>query len=136
MSNIYAKAFNNCLEEYLLFILNLFPDNIDIRTAYNGLLNIKKVNPMLIVKFWNGYVVAKYNTPIQQNDYDFFINKEYTQDILSTSSDQNISQQIIEGIEKIRQSIINMQVSDKEKWIQYMKQLNNLSILYINSKQK
>jgi hypothetical protein len=71
MSNIYAKAFNNCLEEYLLFILNLFPDNIDIRTAYNGLLNIKKVNPMLIVKFWNGYVVAKYNTPIQQNDYDF-----------------------------------------------------------------
>ena len=136
MSNIYAKAFNNCLEEYLLFILNLFPDNIDIRTAYNGLLNIKKVNPMLIVKFWNGYVVAKYNTPIQQGDYDFFINKEYTQDILSTSSDQNISQQIIEGIEKIRQSIINMQVSDKEKWIQYMKQLNNLSILYINSKQK
>ena len=42
MSNIYGKAFNNCLEEYLLFILNLFPNSVDIRSAYNGLLNIFK----------------------------------------------------------------------------------------------
>lgn len=136
MSNIYGKAFNNCLEEYLLFILNLFPNNLDIRTAYNGLINIKKLNPTLIVKFWHSYVVAKYNEQIQKGDYDYFVNKEYTQDILSAATDQNISQQIIQGIEGMRKSIINMNVSDKEKWIQYMKQLNNLSILYFNSKQK
>lgn len=136
MSNIYGKAFNNCLEEYLLFILNLFPNSVDIRSAYNGLLNIKKVNPTLIVKFWNSYVVAKYNEPIQKGDYEYFVNKEYTQDVLSTSSDSNVSKQIIEGIENMRKSIINMNVSDKEKWIQYMKQLNNLSIFYVNSKQK
>jgi hypothetical protein len=136
MSNIYGKAFNNCLEEYLLFILNLFPNNVDIRSAYNGLLNIKKVNPTLIVKFWHSYVVAKYNDPIQKGDYEYFVNKEYSQDVLCTSSDSNVSKQIIEGIEGMRKSIINMNVSDKEKWIQYMKQLNNLSILYVNSKQK
>jgi hypothetical protein len=134
MSNIYGKAFNNCLEEYLLFILNLFPNNLDIRSAYNGLLNIKKVNPTLIVKFWHSYVVAKYNEQIQKGDYEYFVNKEYTQDILSAATDQHISQQIIQGIEGMRKSIINMNVSDKEKWIQYMKQLNNLSILYFNSK--
>ena len=136
MSNIYGKAFNNCLEEYLLFILNLFPNNLDIRSAYNGLLNIKKVNPMLIVKFWYSYVVAKYNEPIQKGDYEYFVHKEYTNDILTTASDQKLSQQIIEGIEGMRKSIINMEISDKEKWVHYMKQLNNLSILYYNSKQK
>ena len=136
MSNSYGKAFNNCLEEYLLFILNLFPNNVDIRSAYNGLLNIKKVNPILIVKFWHSYVVAKYNDPIQKGDYEYFVNKEYTQDVLSTSSDSNVSKQIIEGIEGMRKSINNMNVSDKEKWIQYMKQLNNLSTFYVNSKQK
>ena len=136
MSNIYGKAFNNCLEEYLLFVLNLFPNNVDIRTAYNGLLNIKKVNPTLIVKFWKSYVVEKYNEPIQKGDYDYFIHKEYSQDILITASDQNFSQKIIEGIEGMRKSIINMETSDKEKWINYMKQLNNLSIIYFNSKHK
>jgi len=119
-----------------LFIYNLFPSNVDIRAAYNGLLNIKKVNATLIVKFWYSYVVAKYNEPIQKGDYDYFVHKEYTQDVLDTSTDSNTSKQVIEGIEKMRKSIINMQVGDKEKWINYMKQLNDLSIIYFNSKQK
>lgn len=136
MSNIYGKAFNNCLEEYLLFIVALFPDNVNIRAAYNSLLNTKKMNPTLVVKFWHGYVVAKYNDPIQKGDYEYFVNKEYTQDILNTSTDADITNQIIKGIENMRKYIINMETSDKEKWIQYMKQLNNLSILYYNSKQK
>jgi hypothetical protein len=136
MTSIYGKAFNNCLEEYLLFIVTLFPNNVDIRTAYNSLLNTKKMNPTLVVKFWYGYVVAKYNDPIQKGDYEYFVNKEYTQDIMVTSTDEKITQQIIQGIENMRKYIIEMEVSDKEKWIQYMKQLNNLSILYFNSKQK
>ena len=136
MSNVYGKAFNNCLESYLLFIFELFPNNVDIRTAYNGLLNIKKVNTTLIVKFWYSYVVQKYNDPIQKGDYEYFVNKEYTQDVLDTATDSTISKQVIEGIEKMRKSIINMEVSDKEQWIRYMKQLNDLSILYFNSKQK
>lgn len=136
MTSIYGKAFNNCLEEYLLFIVTLFPNNVDIRTAYNSLLNTKKVNPILLVKFWYNYVVAKYNEPIQKGDYDYFVNKEYAQDVMVTSSDEKITQQIIQGIENMKKYIIEMEVSDKEKWIQYMKQLNNLSILYFNSKQK
>jgi len=136
MSTLYCKAFNNCLETYLLFIFELFPNNVDIRTAYNGLLNIKKVNTTLIVKFWYSYVVAKYNDPIQQGDYDYFVHKEYAEDVLNTASDSNISKQVIEGIEKMRKSIIDMEISDKKKWINYMKQLNDLSILYFNSKQK
>jgi hypothetical protein len=136
MTSIYGKAFNNCLEEYLLFIVTLFPNNVDIRTAYNSLLNTKKVNPILLVKFWYSYVVAKYNEPIQKGDYDYFVNKEYAQDVMVTSSDEKITQQIIQGIENMKKYIIEMEVSDKEKWIQYMKQLNNLSILYFNSKQK
>lgn len=136
MTSIYGKAFNNCLEEYLLFIVTLFPDNVNIRTAYNSLLNTKKMNPTLVVKFWYGYVVAKYDVPIQKGDYEYFVNKEYSEDVISTSTDQKVTNQIIQGIENVRKYIIEMETSDKEKWIQYMKQLNNLSILYFNSKQK
>ena len=136
MSNIYGKAFNNCIDEYFLFVFQLFPDNVNVRAAYNGLNNLKKANPSLFVKFWYSYIVARYNEPIQQGDYDFFIIKEYKQDLNNTTTDEKITKKILEGIEKMRKTVIDMDTENKERWIKYMKQLNDISIIYFNNKNK
>jgi len=133
MSSLYLKAFNNCFEEHVLFIVELFPNNVDLRTAYNGLLSIKKINPSLIVKFWHSYIVQNYSEPIENEDYEYFLNKEYRNDVLNISQ-ANYSDRIIDGIEKMRKPVSEMNTENKIKWIKYMKQLNQLSVLYNISK--
>ena len=133
MSSVYLKAFNNCFEEHILFIVELFPNNTDLRSAYNGLLSIKKINPALIVKFWYSYIVANYNEPIEKEDYEYFLTKEYKDDILNVST-SNYSDKIIEGIEKMKKPVSEMNTENKIKWIRYMKQLNQLSTIYNISK--
>ena len=133
MSSVYLKAFNNCFEEHILFIVDLFPNNTDLRSAYNGLLSIKKINPALIVKFWYSYIVANYNEPIEKEDYEYFLTKEYKDDILNVST-SNYSDKIIEGIEKMKKPVSEMNTENKIKWIRYMKQLNQLSTIYNISK--
>jgi hypothetical protein len=133
MSVVYLKAFNNCFEEHILFIVNLFPNNTDLRSAYNGLISIKKINPALIVKFWYSYIVENYKEPIEKEDYEYFLTKEYKHDILNVST-SNYSDKIIEGIEKMKKPVSEMNVENKIKWIKYMKQLNQLSTIYNISK--
>jgi len=133
MSSVYLKAFNNCFEEHILFIVDLFPNNTDLRSAYNGLLSIKKINPALIVKFWHSYIVGNYKEPIEKEDYEYFLSKEYKDDILNVST-SNYSDKIIEGIEKMKKPVSEMNTENKIKWIRYMKQLNQLSTIYNISK--
>ena len=133
MSSVYLKAFNNCFEEHILFIVDLFPNNTDLRSAYNGLLSIKKINPSLIVKFWYSYIVTNYKEPIEKEDYEYFLAKEYKDDILNVST-SNYSDKIIEGIEKMKKPVSEMNTENKIKWIRYMKQLNQLSTIYNISK--
>jgi len=133
MSSTYLKAFNNCFEEHILFIVELFPNNTDLRSAYNGLLSIKKINPALIVKFWYSYIVTNYKEPIENEDYEYFLAKEYKDDILNVST-SNYSDKIIEGIEKMKKPVSEMNTENKIKWIRYMKQLNQLSTIYNISK--
>ncbi len=112
MSSVYLKAFNNCFEEHILFIVNLFPNNTDLRSAYNGLLSIKKINPALIVKFWYSYIVENYKEQIENEDYEYFLAKEYKNDILFVST-SNYSQQIIEGIENMKKPVSELNTENK-----------------------
>ncbi len=54
MSNILT-AFNDHFIEFLNDVQGVFPDNVDILTAKNALLTIKKANPKMIVKIWKTF---------------------------------------------------------------------------------
>ena len=74
MSNLLT-AFNDHFVEFLTDIQRVFPDDVDVLTAKNALLAIRKTNPKMIVKIWTKFIVGEYKKEIDAGDIAFFINK-------------------------------------------------------------
>ena len=125
--NILA-AFNDHFVDFVTDIHNVFPDDVDVLTAKNSLLTIRKVNPKMIVKIWNTFIVGKYKKEIEAGDLSFFINKDYADDV---SSAQN-SDKIMESINRLRNPVKQMSVENQTKVMKYIQNLTKLSAMCEN----
>lgn len=122
MSNILT-AFNDHFMEFLNDVQGVFPDNVDILTAKNALLAIKKANPKMIVKIWKGFIADKYRTQILAGDIDFFVNKDYANDV---SANKN-SDKIMDSINRLREPVRNMGPENQAKAMKYIQNLTKLA---------
>jgi hypothetical protein len=129
MSSNILSAFNDHFVEFVTDVQNVFPDDVDLLTAKNSLIAIRKVNPKMIVKIWNIYIVNKYSKEIEEGNIDFFINKDYSQDL---SSSQN-SDKIMESINRLRDPVKQMNPEDQEKTMKYIQNLTKLAKMCENS---
>jgi hypothetical protein len=123
------KAFNNQFEEFLEDIEMLFPENNDIRTSKTGLTMLRKANPKMIVSVWYRYICVKYEDEIEKGNLDYFLNKDYSNDL---KMDQGAANKVLDGIDKIRDPLRNLEDGNKKKTIQYLNNLNQLSKIYNN----
>jgi len=124
MSNILT-AFNDHFLEFVNDVQNVFPDDEAILTAKNAFLVARKANPKLIVKIWKTFIVSKYKSEIESGNIEFFINKDYTNDV-STSI---YSDKITESIDRLRDPIKHMNPEDQLKAMKYIQNLTKLSEL-------
>ena len=124
--SIILNAFNDQLAELFIDITNIFPDNIDIKTAQNTLSLIRKANPKMIVKIWQKYIVDKYGDKFDSNDISFFIEKDYNEDLSNTYQ----SNKIMASIDRLREPIKNMNSTDQEKTMKYLQNLKKLCCMY------
>ena len=124
--SIILNAFNDQLAELFIDITNIFPDNIDIKTAQNTLSLIRKANPKMIVKIWQKYIVDKYGDKFDSNDISFFIEKDYNEDLSNTDQ----SNKIMASIDRLREPIKNMNSTDQEKTMKYLQNLKKLCCMY------
>jgi hypothetical protein len=122
MSNILT-AFNDHFIEFVSDIQNVFPDDSDILTTKNMLVAIRRANPKMIVKIWNSFIVSKYKDEIEAGNIDFFINKDYSQDVSSASN----SDKIMEAIDRLRDPIKKMSLEDQAKTMKYIQNLTKLA---------
>jgi len=125
MSNNILTAFNDHFFEFLNDVQNVFPEDVDILTARNALSTVRKANPKMIVKIWNAFVVGKYKGEIEAGNIDFFINKDYSSDVLSASN----SDKIMESINRLREPIKNMMPDNQAKVMKYIQNLTKLAEL-------
>ena len=125
MNNLLT-AFNDHFVEFLSDIQRVFPEDVDILTAKNALLTIRKTNPKIIVKIWTTCVVGEYKKEIDAGDIAFFINKDYTKDIATSNS----SDKITESIDRLRNPVKQMSVDDQAKVMKYIQNLTKLATLY------
>jgi len=125
MSNLLT-AFNDHFMEFLTDIQRVFPDDVDVLTAKNALLAIRKTNPKMIVKIWTTCVVGEYKKEIDAGDLAFFINKDYTKDIATSIS----SAKITESIDRLRNPVKQMSAEDQAKVMKYIQNLTKLATLY------
>ena len=125
MSNLLT-AFNDHFVDFLTDIQRVFPEDVDILTAKNALLAIRKTNPKMIVKIWTKFIVGEYKKEIDAGDIAFFINKDYTTDIATSNS----SDKITESIDRLRNPVKQMSAEDQAKVMKYIQNLTKLATLY------
>ena len=125
MANNILTAFNDHFIEFVNDVHCVFPDDTDILATKNALTTIRKLNPRMIVKIWNSFIVSKYKSEIEAGNIEFFVNKDYSQDV----SVSNNSDKIMESIDRLREPIKNMSVENQAKVMKYIQNLTKLSQL-------
>jgi len=121
------KAFNNQFEEFLEDVEVLFPDNNDIKTTKTGLTMLRKANPKMIVSVWYRHICIKYEEEIEKENLEYFLTKDYSSDL---NMDEGAANKVLDGIDKIRVPLRQLDEENKKKAIQYLKNLNQLSKIY------
>ena len=122
----FLPVFNKHFLEFLTDIENVFPEDVDIKTAKNSVIFLQKSNPSLLLKLWKSHVMTKYQDEINRGDIDFFIKKDYKSDLVKTKN----SDQINAIIDRLRTPISQMSEENKNKTIKYIQNLSKIANLY------
>ena len=80
------SGFNNHLNEFFNDVVNIFPDNLDIKVAQTSLSTMRKANPRLIVAIWREHIVSKYEKETIQQLYQAKVPAK----VLSTLNNLNL----------------------------------------------
>ena len=84
------------------------------------------MNPVLIIKIWHKYISSNYEKEINDNNINFFIEKDYKNDLVNIDSSDNITKHI----DCLREPIRNMGKENQDKSFKYIQNLCLLSKLY------
>lgn len=125
MASNFVSVFNNHFSEFVDDIQSVFPDDVDILTAKNSLLTIRKANPKLLVKIWVNYVYTPYKEQIDLGNIDFFLSKDYSSDL---SKNEN-AEKIMESINRLRKPIKEMSAENQAKTMKYIQNLSKLAVM-------
>jgi hypothetical protein len=126
MSNL-VTIFNDHFAEFVDDIQNVFPEDPDIMTAKNALIAVRKANPKLLVKCWMKYVGTPYAEQIQNGDILFFIDKDYSADLIKA----NNSDKIMESINRLRNPVREMSADNQAKTMKYIQNLTKLASMIL-----
>ena len=124
--SILLTAFNTQFYDFLDDVESVFMNDNGIKRAKNALILIKKVNPALVIKLWYKYIVVNYESEIDNNNINFFIEKDYKNDLRYLNS----SDEIMKHIDSLREPVRSMGESNQKKSFMYIKNLCILSRLY------
>jgi hypothetical protein len=126
--NNMLTIFNDHFVEFITDIHNVFPEDPDILAAKNSLMAIRKANPKLIVKIWIKYVAVPYQDRIMAGDINFFIEKDYSNDLTKSSNPD----QIMESIDRLRNPVKLMNSDNQQKTMKYIQNLCKIASMVSN----
>ena len=120
------KGFNDHFVEFVEDIERVFPNDNDISTVEASFIQMRKANPKLVIKAFNEYFLKIYRVEIEDGNINFFINKDYNND-LSVVGD---SDYILKKIDVLREPVKNMNTVDRVKVVKYIQNLSKLCDVY------
>ena len=127
-NNNMLTIFNDHFVEFITDIHNVFPEDPDILAAKNSLIAIRKANPKLIVKIWIKYVATPYQDRIMAGDINFFIEKDYSNDLTRSGNPD----QIMESIDRLRNPVKQMEPDNQHKTMKYIQNLCKIASMVPN----
>jgi len=125
MATNFVTLFNNHFSDFVNDIQSVFPEDPDILTAKNALLAIRKANPKLLVRIWIKYVYTPYQNQIESGDINFFLTKDYSNDLVRNDN----ADKIMESIDRLRNPIKEMSPENQAKTMKYIQNLCKLAVL-------
>jgi hypothetical protein len=124
-----SKAFSTHLIEFLDEVTIVFPKNVKIRTFKSAVKQVKSVNPSKLIKTWYNLIATQFKEEIYSQDYRFFEQKDYSNDLKNSEWDAN---DIYEFIDEMKRSSKNMSIENKKKSMKYLSNLTKMSEMYHN----
>lgn len=129
-NQIYMRGFNTLFEQFIDDVGNIFQDDSTIKTAVSSMKMIKKANPKIVIRVWNKYVLTPYGDKIMEGDLDYFIQKDYSNDLTRMSNGEDIAKYI----DAVRGSINDMSDNSKQCTLEYLQKLCKLCDAYWDGK--
>jgi hypothetical protein len=121
------RAFNTLLMDFFKDIQSIYPDNTEISFAADSFEALKRMNPSIIIRAWYTYAYLPYASYIDGGDLDFFLNKDYSEDIDTKSGKKD---EFLKMIDKVRKPLSEMDDVNREHTKEYLRKLNKLSQLW------
>ncbi len=120
------SAFNNQLTELIEELINVIPNNPELKTAHASITNLRKINPKIIIPIWKTYVLDNYEQQIEKGDIDYFLKKDYREDVRNEGN----ASDILNKIEVVKNNIKDLDDSNRSKTVLYIQNLTKLCKLY------
>ncbi len=120
------KAFVNHFDEFIEDILKVYPEHPKLLKCKMYFDGLKKTNPRIIITVWKEYVNTKYRDLINKGDVQFFMNKDFNEDIQDISNPNKVHQEI----EELRSIVKTFSEENLTKSMKYVQNLTKLSDMY------
>lgn len=120
------RAFNKHFFDFLDDIITVFPENVEVAAARESFETIKHANPHAIIKAWYKFVVVKYGEQLAAGDLDYFLNKDYAEDLTKVRN----SDKVMQVIDMIREPLKNMGETNRSMTLKYLINLCKLATVY------
>ena len=120
------KTFNLQFFNFLDDVIKVFPDKDDIIIGKKSFETIKRANPTIIIKIWFTQVYSVYRESIDKGDVEYFIKKDYGQDLQGLANNG----EVLRIINTLREPIGEMDDVNKKHTSKYLLILSKLSEVY------
>ena len=127
------KTFLDQFNQFLEDIVAVFPNDKELVSGKMYFEGLRKINPRVIITYWKYLVADKYDDNVKTENIDFFINKNYNEDIETIAKARNWDgdySYINNKIEAIRDQIVKLSDTNKRVTMKYIINLTRLSKLY------
>jgi hypothetical protein len=128
MSNsLILSTFNMQLTECLEDISKVYHTDKRFTKCKLYVEGIKKANPSVLIRSWKTFIADKYAQQIEEGNFQYFLEKDYSEDLSSIE----VTSTIESTISELRSVIRDMSEENKSKSLKYVQNLTKLSKLYV-----
>ena len=128
--SLIVKTFNNQMTEFVNDLLVILPSDKNVIVLSTFIKTIIMGKPRLMLSIWHTYITQKYEVEILDGNMDYFLNKDYSNDLKDT--DANSAHEALDTIDRLRSSVKKSldDENNKEKTLKYIQNLIKLTKIY------
>lgn len=120
------EIFITQLNDFCQDICRVFENDKKIKFAKDAIFAFSQINPKKTIKIWKDYAVDPYREQIDNKDFTFFLEKDYSKDVSYLA----FKESIMAKIDELRCVVKDMDKDNIDKAIRYVENLVKLCDLY------